>query len=190
MNYFYSWGVSKITNLTITHGIVTTIATIQTIYFTGTILSKAFREVRQMPALFTILACGIFSGTFTDADSIISSAIQNTINQNHFTAVSTSHIQIRYPEFILIWLYRYLTGRTLDRHTHKIQRTYKHSVKGSKSLDWHVIKVSIDIKTENLILCTFRNCNVVLFERHMQPSHEPPTFDATQNTAPHYETPA
>ena len=53
-------------------------------------------------------------------------------------------------------------------------KTYKHSVNGSKSSAWHVTRVSMDIKKENLIFWNSLKHCAVLKGRHMRLSHGPP----------------
>ena len=52
-------------------------------------------------------------------------------------------------------------------------KTYKHSVNGSKFSAWHVTRVSMDIKKENLIFWNSLKHCAVLKERHMRLSHRP-----------------
>ena len=53
-------------------------------------------------------------------------------------------------------------------------KTYKQSVNGSKSSGWHVTRVSMDIKTENLIFWNSLKHCAFLIERHMRLSHGTP----------------
>ena len=46
-------------------------------------------------------------------------------------------------------------------------KTYKHSVKGSESLGWHVTKVSMGIKSENLMLFKAFKLRATLYGSHI-----------------------
>ena len=61
----------------------------------------------------------------------------------------------------------YLYDITISYMSIKGPKTYKHSVKGSESLGWHVTKVSMGIKSENLMFFKAFKLRATLYGSHI-----------------------
>ena len=65
---------------------------------------------------------------------------------------SQRSVQAKFKSGTLKSFFKIASDKSLIEMAHlRIPNTYKHSVNGSKSSGWHVTRVSMDIKKENLI---------------------------------------